>query len=260
MSPDSDYIDDNDLGDAVRTTLRTFGIRQDFPVELESRSLLFFSNALATVDYAPPPGERIERIVLRYRPPLRRDVLAFEIGHLKLTCMKLPHYHPTENLVPHALYFGAFHDEFYDRLLLSRDFPATSVSLISLELAGLPGNSQMSSDLAIASLPGTREHYRMLPRITQWMMDRLVCSSNRVLEGLIPEFDRVLGQARATIFNDVIDLMQVQLGSMPPLPVGSDEFEGAAQISIQNAVGMVHAFVFGDDVPFRRLPYTINCS
>jgi hypothetical protein len=259
VSSDPNSIDNDNPEDAVRITLQAFGIRPDFPVELIICSDLFHPGSIASIEYLPPPGEAIEGIALTYFPPLRRDVLAFEIGHLKLACKMLPHYSPTENLIPSAMYFGLFHDEFYDRLLLSRDFPRTSASLMALEASRLPSESQMTSDLSMAAVPRAREYYVMLPRIAQWIMDGMICSRSPFLHEFLPQFDRVLAQANATILGDFTRLVRTELQNMPSLPDGSSSFSNDAQSLIFEAVDRVQVNVFGTDTPFRKLHYSIDC-
>ena len=120
--------------------LRDFGIRSDFHVDIDSTTAQFYSSSFASVAYLPAGDAEIERMVLFSILPIRRDILAFEIGHLKLTCMLLP---PTSRVPSPCLcdlmFFGVFHDEFYDRMLLSRDLPAASSSLMQLEADNLPG-------------------------------------------------------------------------------------------------------------------------
>jgi hypothetical protein len=240
--------------------LRDFGIRSDFPVDVDSTTAQFFPGSLASVAYVPPGDGEIERMILFSNLPIRRDILAFEIGHLKLTCMLLPHFEKTEPLAPPLMFFGVFHDEFYDRLLLSRDLPAASSSLMQLEAENLPDDSQMYLDLSAAAIPQTPRNVRMLQRMTQWTLDKIVCSRSPALHRYLPDFDRVLEPCRNSTFNDFMLFIEAQLSSMPALPNATSRFGQSEQSAVLEAVAPVHRYVFGRLIPLRRVRYSISCA
>jgi hypothetical protein len=243
----------------LSNVLSAYGIRPCFTIKLEN-SGAFFPGELARTEFVPSDSGQINQVVIHYNGTLYREILHYEVGHIKLRCMELPIFYASSATQPFEMYYLALHGELYDWLLTDQKLPTSAEELMREQIRQIPPPSTLL--VAAQSVPpvGTLSWHQGMPNFIRVVVNKVSCLRSNNLQTYAQQFDAVVQMFAGTNIAPVLSNIETSLMSLPNLSPNWRNFSSQEKLAIVNAISDIYRLMVPSRLPEAAVNASIQCS
>ena len=154
----------------LKRVLLTYKIKPYFRISLEN-SGAFFPGELARTEFKTSDLRHIDDVIIHYNQILYKEVLHYEIGHIKLRCMGLPIFYISPMMQPFEVYYLVLHGELYDWILTDQWLPNSADELMQEQIRKIPSHSILINALQNIPPEGTVRWHEGIQSLIRMVLD-----------------------------------------------------------------------------------------